>query len=71
MTPERYRELEDLYHRALDKPAAARQAFVEAVCAGDEALRPELESLLSAWSSRLRVIAKSLSSVRIRLFKGR
>ena len=48
MTPERYGELEDLWHRALEKPAAERQAFVDTVCAGDEALRRELESLLAS-----------------------
>ncbi len=48
MTPERYRELEGLWHGALEKPAAERQAFVDAVCAGDEALRRELESLLAS-----------------------
>ncbi len=46
MTPERYQQLEDLCHQALDQPEAERAAFVEAACAGDEALRRELESLL-------------------------
>src|SRR5260370_42402529 len=47
MTPERYRQIERLYHEALELPVGReRAAFVETACAGDEALRREVESLL-------------------------
>src|SRR5712692_4122871 len=49
MTPERYRQIERLYQGALELPAGReRAAFVETACAGDEALRREVESLLGA-----------------------
>ena len=48
MTPDRYHQLEELCHQALDKPAGERAAFVKAACAGDEALRRDLETLLAS-----------------------
>ena len=46
MTSDRRDQLSDIYHRALERPAADRRAFVKKACAGDEALREEVESLL-------------------------
>ena len=43
MTPERWREVERVYHTALARPAAARAAFVREACAGDEALLKEVQ----------------------------
>ncbi len=48
MTPERYRQLEELCHRALDLPPSDRAGFVETACADDPALRDELKSLLES-----------------------
>jgi tetratricopeptide (TPR) repeat protein len=48
MAPERLRQIEELYHRALDQDAHSRAAFVAEACLGDEALRQEVESLLAA-----------------------
>jgi serine/threonine-protein kinase len=42
------RRLEDLFTRAVAVPAAERAAFLRQACGGDEALRRDLESLLSA-----------------------
>ena len=39
---------ETLFHRALDKPASERAAFLEDACAGDTALRQRIEVLLHA-----------------------
>src|SRR5688572_11874885 len=47
MTPERWQRIEQLYHEARDRPTGERTAFLAAACAGDEALRLEVESLLS------------------------
>ncbi len=47
MTPERWQQIEHLYHAALERPPAERAAFLDAACAGDEALRREIESLLA------------------------
>ncbi|HEU4927074.1 MAG TPA: LpqB family beta-propeller domain-containing protein [Vicinamibacterales bacterium] len=47
MTPERWQRVEELYHAAHDEPADARAAFLAEACRGDEALRREVELLLS------------------------
>jgi serine/threonine protein kinase len=46
MTPERWREIERLYHAALERTSEQRAAFLTEACGSDEALRRELESLL-------------------------
>src|SRR5262249_16991760 len=46
MTPERWRRIERLYHAALERDTDERAAFLADACAGDEALRGEVESLL-------------------------
>jgi len=45
---ERWRQIERLYHLALEQEAGSRAAFVAKACGGDEALRQEVESLLAA-----------------------
>src|SRR5215510_1259555 len=46
MTPERWQRIKQLYHIALGREANEREAFLAEVCAGDESLRSEVESLL-------------------------
>ena len=46
MTPERWATVEKLYHAALEKGPAERGPFLAEMCAGDDALRREVESLL-------------------------
>src|SRR5215510_7773121 len=46
MTPERWQCIERLYHTALERDTDERAAFLADACAGDEALRGEVESLL-------------------------
>jgi serine/threonine protein kinase len=48
MTPERWQDIERLYHEALEREADARPAFLEKACAGDEALGHEVNALLAA-----------------------
>ncbi|HEY3027867.1 MAG TPA: protein kinase [Pyrinomonadaceae bacterium] len=48
MTPERLQQIEELYHSALERDAAARVAFIKESCNGDEELRHEVESLLAS-----------------------
>jgi len=48
MTPERHRQIGDIYFAALEVDANRRAAFLEAACAGDDALRQEVESLLAS-----------------------
>jgi len=48
---ERLQEIERLYHAALEHDEAERGSFLDEACAGDEALRREVDSLL-AYSER-------------------
>jgi serine/threonine-protein kinase len=41
MTPERWQQVEALYHAALARAAGQRAAFLSDACGGDEALRAE------------------------------
>jgi hypothetical protein len=46
MNPERWQRVEQLYHIALTRDADQRASFLAEACAGDDALRREVESLL-------------------------
>ena len=48
MTPERHRQIGELYHAALAVAFEKRPAFLDAACRGDPDLRREVESLLVA-----------------------
>jgi eukaryotic-like serine/threonine-protein kinase len=58
MQPERWRRVEELYHSAMEQDEAQRAAFLESSCAGDEALRVEVESLLAYAKQTRRIIDK-------------
>ncbi len=47
MPPERWRRVEELYHAALPRDARDRALFLDDTCAGDDALRRDVESLLA------------------------
>jgi eukaryotic-like serine/threonine-protein kinase len=42
-----WQQIEKIYHSALEQEPRQRQAFLREACAGDEALRQEVESLLA------------------------
>ena len=46
MTPDRWKKIEEVYHSAREREGSQRIAFLIEACAGDEALRREIESLL-------------------------
>jgi serine/threonine protein kinase len=48
MTSERWRQIQQLYHLAVEQSADSRSAFLAEACQGDGALRAEIESLLAA-----------------------
>src|SRR5581483_107414 len=54
MTPERYQQIGELCETALELEPGERAAFLDRACAGDEALRQEVESLLAADEQRVR-----------------
>jgi len=47
MTPDRWKKIEELYHTARECEESQRLAFLNEACAGDDALRREVESLLA------------------------
>ncbi len=47
MTDKRWQEIERIYHSALEYEPGRRAVFLQEACAGDEALRREVESLLA------------------------
>src|SRR5438876_11641000 len=47
MPAERSQQVEHLYHAARERDPGERAAFLEQACAGDDALRCEVESLLA------------------------
>ena len=47
MTPERWQRAKQLFAEARESAPAQRSEFLEGACAGDPALRAEIESLLA------------------------
>ncbi|HMF55568.1 MAG TPA: protein kinase, partial [Pyrinomonadaceae bacterium] len=48
MTPERWQEVKDIFHAALEREAGQRSAFLSEACGEDSSLRQEVESLISS-----------------------
>src|SRR6266568_5678259 len=78
MTPDRWKKIEELYHSAREKEESQRVAFLNEACAGDEALRREIESLLAEEkreagfleSPALEIAAKEMSQDQTRSLLG-
>jgi hypothetical protein len=47
VTPERWRQIEELFHEARERTPADRPVFLETACSGDSDLRREVASLLT------------------------
>src|SRR5262245_28165939 len=60
MTPQRYQRVSEIYHAALEKDSDHRAAFLQQACAGDDALRQEVESLLAAEKQAARFMTSGL-----------
>src|SRR5579884_4517558 len=58
MDPNRWRQIEQLFHTALERESAARPAFLAEACNGDEELRQETESLLARNSSSGQLLSR-------------
>src|SRR3982750_3024107 len=48
ITPERWQQIKQLFHAALEREKAERAAFLDEACSGDDVLRNEVLSLISA-----------------------
>jgi len=53
MNPDRWRQIEDLYHAASESPPSERAALLSEACGDDMELRREVESLLAENGSRV------------------
>ena len=52
MTPQRWRQVTELFHSAREREADDRRAFLDKVCAGDPSLRADVDALLAAEGTR-------------------
>ena len=48
MTGSRWHQVTDIFHRALERDAPSREAFLAGACAADPSLRADVEALLAA-----------------------
>src|ERR1700674_2893827 len=48
MTPERWKEVKEIFQSVLERAPTERDVFLAGVCGGDESLRKEVESLLAS-----------------------
>jgi hypothetical protein len=50
MTPERWRQVREVFHAVLAREEPARATYLEQACAGDRALREKVDAMLAAQS---------------------
>src|SRR5262245_30512114 len=48
MTPEHWRQVTEVFHAARTREASARASYLDQACAGDRALREEVDAMLVA-----------------------
>ena len=70
MTPERWQQINQLFHSALAHERGQRAAFLAGACAGDEALRAEVESLVAAHEQAESFIERPAADVAAELLAG-
>lgn len=65
MTPERWRQVTEVFHVALAHEAPVREQYLNGACAGDPTLRAEVEAMLAghAESARLSVVAGNVPAM--------
>lgn len=63
MNPERWRQIEDLYHAASERPPSERDAFLAEACGADAELQREVETLLAENGSRAAMIDRASGPV--------
>ena len=47
MTPERWAQIREIFHAALERPASVREVFLAEACGADQVLRQEVQTLLA------------------------
>src|SRR5215510_9533655 len=68
MTPERWRQIEKLYHAALERDDVGRGDFLDEACAGDNPLRWEVETLIAAYETAGNFMEAPPKDVMARMF---
>jgi eukaryotic-like serine/threonine-protein kinase len=68
MNSARLKQIEEIYHAAMESPFAAREAFLRKRCGDDDDLRGEVESLLAFADSANDFFAPSLESFAAEMF---
>jgi hypothetical protein len=48
MTPERWRQISEIFHAAIERDQASREMFLEDACRHDPTLRAEVDALVAA-----------------------
>ncbi|MGH9661591.1 MAG: serine/threonine-protein kinase, partial [Bryobacteraceae bacterium] len=79
MAPERFQQVEQLYHESLERDPGARSAFLEQACGPDLELRQEVESLLALEDQAadfieapaMQVAAKAMAAAQVHHMVGR
>lgn len=70
MTPERWQQIDRLFHSVLACPSSDRAAFLRQACAGDESLRLEVESLIESHEQSDSFIDKPAEDIAAELLTG-
>src|SRR5690349_1617001 len=68
MTPDRWQKIEELYHTARERDESQRVAFLNEACAGDDALRREVESLLACEQEPEQLVEKLAQEMAARAY---
>ncbi|HUQ32217.1 MAG TPA: serine/threonine-protein kinase, partial [Pyrinomonadaceae bacterium] len=79
MTPERWQQIETLFHSALARTGDERESFLDSACAHDQELRREVEALLASHdeagsfiqSPALDLMAEEMANDQARALAGR
>src|SRR5919108_4885350 len=71
MTPERWQQVKQLFHSALQRGPQERAIFLAGACGGDEALQREVETLLKSHERAESFIEKPAADVAAELLGGR
>lgn len=63
MVTERWRRVEEIYHAALERPPAEREAFLSDAAHGDEELRRDVQELLSQTDGPAGILDESVTTL--------
>ncbi|PYS84211.1 MAG: hypothetical protein DMF67_05950 [Acidobacteria bacterium] len=67
MTPERWRQIESIFHAAADLEPGARASYIATACGDDLSLRREVESLLAGCGRSIAIMDAPLKEAALRL----